>query len=135
MKDRTILWVFLAFVVERLVEKLVKPLLQVAGQEQLMAYVALLLGCLFSVAFNVVLLTPIAVAVGLAPLVPWAGLLLSGLLVGGGSPGRKGGGQWRGLLCTGIYGPWCPALGPVCPWNDRRAHQGGESGSYRKGRS
>lgn len=75
----------LALIIERLTEKFVRPLLERWGQEWLLAYVALLLGLLFSLAFGIDLLTPLAVAVGLSPFVPWAGYLLTGLMVGGGS--------------------------------------------------
>jgi hypothetical protein len=75
---------FLALIVERLVEKFVKPLLPEAYQHW-SAYAALALGLIFSWAFGIDLLTPVATAVGLEPFVPWAGYLLTGLIVGGGS--------------------------------------------------
>lgn len=87
---------FLALIIERLVEKFVKPALP-AQWQTLSAYTALVLGLLFSWAFGIDLLTPIATAVGLEPFVPWAGYLLTGLIVGGGSnflhdvwPGQDG---------------------------------------------
>ena len=75
----------LAFVVERLVEHFVKPLLDMQGWHVATPYVALALGLAFSLLFRIDLFTPLAVAVGLQPLTPWAGLTLSGLVVGGGS--------------------------------------------------
>lgn len=81
---------FLAFLVERLVEQFIKPGLSLAGvaaatSSQLVAYLALLLGLAASVAFQVDLVSPLATAVGLEPLSQWPGLILSGLVVGGGS--------------------------------------------------
>ena len=74
----------LAFILERLVEKFVKPPLARTGWDEAAAYAALALGVVFSWSFGVDLLTPLATAVGLSPFVPWAGYLLTGLLVGGG---------------------------------------------------
>jgi hypothetical protein len=75
---------FLAFIVERLVEKFVKPPLRKGGWHGVSAYAALLLGVVFSWGFGLDLATSLAVAVGASPFVPWAGYLLTGLLVGGG---------------------------------------------------
>jgi hypothetical protein len=75
---------FLAFVVERLVEKFVKPPLKKRGWDEASAYASLLLGVVFSWGFGLDLATPLATAVGASPFVPWAGYLLTGLLVGGG---------------------------------------------------
>lgn len=75
----------LALIVERLVEKFVKPPLQKYEWDAATAYVALALGVAFSWSFGIDLLTPLAAAVELSPFVPWAGYLLTGLVVGGGS--------------------------------------------------
>jgi hypothetical protein len=74
----------LATVTERLVEHIVKPAAQSLGVAGAVPYAAMLLGLAFSVAFGIDLFTPVAVAIGLEPLTPWAGLVLSGWLVGGG---------------------------------------------------
>lgn len=77
--------VFLATVVERLVEQFINPPLKRLGWEAYTPYPALALGCLISVLFNIDLFTPVAEAIGLQPLTNWAGLVLTGLLVGAGS--------------------------------------------------
>ncbi|MFW6184032.1 MAG: hypothetical protein ACOC8X_09565 [Chloroflexota bacterium] len=75
-----------ALAIERLVEKFATwPLKQLGWPKEIKAYVALLLGGLFSFGFNIDLFGPLAVAVGLSPLIPWAGKLLTALAVGGGS--------------------------------------------------
>lgn len=76
---------FLATVNERLVEKFLKPVLQKGGRESWTGQVALLSGLLMSVAFGIDLFTPAAEALGISLAVPWTGVLLTGLLVGGGS--------------------------------------------------
>lgn len=75
----------LAFILERLVEKFVKPPLEKYGWDEATPYTALGLGVAFSWSFGIDLLTPLAAAVGISPFVPWIGYLLTGLVVGGGS--------------------------------------------------
>ena len=75
-----------ALVVERLVEKFATYPLERAGwPSEVKAYIALLIGGIFSGAFAIDLFTPLALAVGLQPFVPWAGYVLTGLLIGGGA--------------------------------------------------
>lgn len=88
-----------ALIIERLVEKFATwPLQRLGWPTEVKAYVALVLGALFSGAFAIDLFTPLATAVGLQPFVPWAGYLLTGLAIGGGAnfmhdvwPGGDGG--------------------------------------------
>ena len=75
----------LATVTERLVEHFIKPAANAIGYPAAIPYVALLIGLGFSLAFGIDLFTPVALSIGLEPFTPWAGLLLSGLMVGGGS--------------------------------------------------
>lgn len=76
----------IALTVERVVEKLLTWPLEARGlPSELKAYAAWVLAGAFSGAFAIDLFTPLAVAVGLEPFVPWAGYLLTALAVGGGS--------------------------------------------------
>lgn len=75
----------IALVIERLVEHFASPLLERFGGKWLLPYVGLILGLLVGLGFGIDLFTPLAESVGLQPSVPWAGLVLSGLLIGGGS--------------------------------------------------
>ena len=75
-----------ALVIERLVEKLLSwPLKYYGWASEWKAYAAFVLAALFSGLFAVDLFSPLAVAVGLQPFVPWAGYALTALAVGGGS--------------------------------------------------
>lgn len=73
----------LALVVERLVELLLKPATQ--AWPWLSPYVALIMGLAAAAVFQVDLFSPVALALGLTPLTPWGGILLTGALIGGGS--------------------------------------------------
>ncbi len=75
----------LATVNERFVEHFVKPLLGKAGGDAYTGQVALVTGAAVSVLFGVDLFTPVAEALGIALTIPWAGLALTAVLVGGGS--------------------------------------------------
>lgn len=77
--------VFLATVNERLVEQFLKPVLERVGLITWTGQVSLFTGLLISVAFGIDLFTPAAEALGITLAVPWAGAVLTGLLVGGGS--------------------------------------------------
>lgn len=77
--------VFLALINERIIELLLKPVLEKIDRMIFVPYVAMLTGLVISVVFQVDLITPLAEAVGLQPLTPWAGYIVTGLLVGGGS--------------------------------------------------
>lgn len=77
--------VLLATVNERLVEQFIKPLLEKIGGGDFTGQVALVTGAAISVLFGVDLFSPVAVAIGVPLTVPWAGLALTAVLVGGGS--------------------------------------------------
>lgn len=75
----------LALFVEGATEHFVKPALDKAGMEWFKPYAALLLGLLVAAGFQADIFTPLAVAVGLEPLSPWFGLVLTGVAIGRGS--------------------------------------------------
>lgn len=75
----------LAVINERFVEKLLKPLLSKIGGMDYVAQVALVTGALISILFGIDVFTPIAEALGISMVVPWAGIALTAVLVGGGS--------------------------------------------------
>lgn len=75
---------FLALLVERLVELLIKPAMPPAGYKYI-AHTAVVIGALIALAFGVDLLTPLAVGLGLAVPYPLAGAALTGMVIGGGS--------------------------------------------------
>lgn len=90
---------FLALLVERMVELLVKPVMPKAGVKYI-PHTAVGLGILIALAFGVDLLTPLATGLGLAVPYRIAGAALTGAVIGGGSNllhdlwpgGRKAGG-------------------------------------------
>lgn len=75
---------FLAMAIERTVENLVAPVVPDSYSEWL-RYAALGLGLGAAFAFGVDLVTPGLEAAGIAPAVPWAGKVLTGVALGGGS--------------------------------------------------
>lgn len=75
---------FLALLVERLVELLVKPAMPYAWRKYI-PHTAVAIGALIALAFGVDLLTPLAVGLGLAVPYPLAGAALTGAVIGGGS--------------------------------------------------
>lgn len=75
---------FLALLVERLVELLVKPAMPAAGCKYI-PHMAVAIGALIALAFGVDLLTPLAVGLGLAVPYPLVGAALTGMVIGGGS--------------------------------------------------
>lgn len=77
--------VLVGFTIERLTEKFVKPIVALFTDKPVADYVALVLGLAISLGFQIDLLTPLAVSVGLEPLSPWFGLVVTGLGVGGGA--------------------------------------------------
>lgn len=75
---------FLALVLEKLIEMLVKPALP----EQYSAYtiyVSAVLGVLFAYGLNVDLVTPTLEQAGITPALDWVGKLITGLVLAGGS--------------------------------------------------
>lgn len=76
--------IFIALVIERLVELLVKPALPEQAQPAV-PYVAAGLGLLAAFGFSIDLITPTLAQFGITPSVSWAGKVVTGLLVGGGS--------------------------------------------------
>lgn len=75
---------FLALLVERLVELLIKPVMPIAGQKYI-PHTAVITGALIALAFGVDLITPLAGGLGLAVPYPVAGAALTGVVIGGGS--------------------------------------------------
>lgn len=75
---------FMALVLERLVELLVKPLIP-DNLAQVTPYLTGGLGVLAAFAFSIDLITPTLEAFDVTPAVSWAGTLLTGLVLGGGS--------------------------------------------------
>lgn len=75
---------FLALVVERLIELLVKPALPEVGRKYI-SHTAVLLGILIALAFGVDLITPLAAGLGLSVPYPVAGAALTGAIIGSGS--------------------------------------------------
>lgn len=75
---------FMALALERLVELFIKPAVP-AQYKVIVPYAALVLGVLAAFGFNIDLITPTLEGFGIEPAVSWAGLLVSGLLIGGGS--------------------------------------------------
>lgn len=77
---------FLSLVTERIVEQFVAPLVdRYPNIKWILPYIALLMGSLVTAAFGVDLFTPLAESLGLVPVSKSVGLVLSGLVVGGGS--------------------------------------------------
>jgi len=76
--------VFMALALERVVELLLKPRLpeRFTG---VIPYVASGLGLLAAFGFAIALVPPTLAQFSVTPAVPWAGTLLTGLLLGGGS--------------------------------------------------
>jgi protein-S-isoprenylcysteine O-methyltransferase Ste14 len=75
---------FLAFVLERLIEHFVKPVLP-EKFAWAVPYLALVVGILFAFAFGVDAVTPTLEQFGTKPIMAWAGVLLTGMIIGGGS--------------------------------------------------
>ena len=75
----------LALVNERLVEKFVSPLLVEIRLKWVIPYIALLSGVLISLGFGIDFFTPLTEAMTRAPVVSWAGPVISGFIIGGGS--------------------------------------------------
>jgi hypothetical protein len=76
--------IFLAVVLERLVELLVKPKFP-QGVAWLIPYIAVVAGLLVAFGFNLDVIEPTLAELGIVPAVSWAGTLLTGLIIGGGS--------------------------------------------------
>jgi hypothetical protein len=77
--------VLIGFTIEKLTEKFFKPLIGLFTNVAVADYVALVFGLGVSIGFQIDVLTPLAVSVGLEPLTPWFGLVVTGLGVGGGA--------------------------------------------------
>jgi hypothetical protein len=75
---------FMALVIERLVELLIKPALPEKAKPAV-PYIASVLGLLAAFGFSIDLITPTLAQFGITPAVDWAGKVVTGLLVGGGS--------------------------------------------------
>lgn len=75
--------VLLATINERLIEQFVGPALNRVGAGDWTGQVALFTG--MALAFGIDLFTPAAEALGMTLNAPWAGMALTGLLIGGGS--------------------------------------------------
>ena len=75
---------FMALVLERLVELLVKPPLPEAWKP-IIPYISAVVGVAAAFAFSIDLVGPTLELFGVTPAVPWAGRLLTGLAIGGGS--------------------------------------------------
>jgi len=76
--------VFMALVLERLVELLVKPALPEAAKPAV-PYISAVAGLLLAFGFAIDLITPTLAQFGVVPAVDWAGKVVTGLLLGGGS--------------------------------------------------
>jgi hypothetical protein len=76
--------IFLAIVLERLVELLVKPPLP-ESLRPAVPYVSAGLGLLIAFGFNIDLVSPTLAQFDVKPAVSWAGRVVTGLLIGGGS--------------------------------------------------
>ena len=76
--------VFIALVIERLVELLIKPVLPESAKVAV-PYIAGVLGLLAAFGFSIDLITPTLAQFDIVPSVSWAGKVVTGLLVGGGS--------------------------------------------------
>lgn len=77
--------VFLALVNERLIEYFVAPIFDQRGWSQYILYVSLATGALISLAFGIDLFGPMAAALDMQMIAPWAGYILTAITVGGGS--------------------------------------------------
>lgn len=81
--------IFFATLNERLNELVVKPLAELAPVNLvvrlIIPYLAMLTGILFAIAFQVDIITPMIIELGIAILSPWPGLIVTGLLIGAGS--------------------------------------------------
>jgi len=78
--------VLLATVNERLIEKLAKPVItRFTAAVEYVGLVAIVTGAAISIGFGVDLFSPLATAVGVQMTAPWAGIVLTGIVVGGGS--------------------------------------------------
>lgn len=75
----------LALTNERIIEHGVKPLMVRLRIDAYVGQVAMATGTGIAFLFWVDLYAPLARAIGMTPLVPWAGVLLTGLVIGGGS--------------------------------------------------
>lgn len=89
-----------ALVLERIVEAYIKPVIPDtwAWRGQVLIAVPAVLGLAVAAGFQIDLFSPVAEALGLHPLTSWAGVLLTGLVMGGGAnlihdlwPGGPGG--------------------------------------------
>jgi hypothetical protein len=70
---------------ERLNELLVLPLMERFGLKDYNAYAAVIVGVILGVVFGVDFLTPLAALFGVTLNAPVAGLVVSGVIIGGGS--------------------------------------------------
>jgi len=75
--------VFLALLVERVIEIFVKPLIPEAHQGKAL-YVALVFGVALAVGFQVDAISPTLEQFGAVPLAPWVGMVVTGIVIGGG---------------------------------------------------
>lgn len=75
---------FMALVLERLIELLVKPSLP-ENLAPAVPYIAAVLGLLVAFGFAIDLITPTLEQFGVTPAVSWAGKVITGLILGGGS--------------------------------------------------
>ena len=75
---------FFALAIERVVENFIAPVVP-KERSVLLRYVALALGLLSAFAFNLDLTEPILDLAGLTPLVGWAGRIVTGVILAGGS--------------------------------------------------
>lgn len=76
--------IFLAVVLERLMQFLVKPKFP-ENFAWFIPYIAVIAGLFVAFAFNIDVIEPTMAELGLEPAVSWAGMLLTGLIIGGGS--------------------------------------------------
>jgi len=75
--------VFLALLVERVIEIFVKPLIPDAHKDKAL-YVALVLGVALALGFQVDAISPTLEQFGAVPLAPWVGMIVTGIVIGGG---------------------------------------------------
>ena len=75
---------FMALVLERLIELLVKPPLP-EHLAPIVPYISAALGLVAALAFGIDLVTPTLEGFGVVPAVSWAGKVITGLVLGGGS--------------------------------------------------
>lgn len=73
---------FFALLIERLVEKFIKP---IQAAQPYAAYIALVLGVVLAAGFQLDIFTAVAASIGGDALTPWVGIILTGLAIGGGS--------------------------------------------------